>query len=451
MEAQLAPRREPRPDHAPGSRGQRWLERLPAMVAVAVLATIAAGLAIKLALPDRAFGSWLGVPYPPFFAFWSPRAGAPAPIAAVVLGAAAAYTPRLRSRTLAPGAFAAITFGLSLGLHLALAAARAGTLGWYSAFQVSPHAGKEYLPALPALDLGLGTFLDRFAEIAPTLPIHPSAHPPGLLVLMQVLGIDSPRPLAWLVILIAALAAPLTYLLGRRLLDEQRGRTAALLFVFAPSAAIYGVTSADALFATLGAGSAVLLVAGSRPARALGPAALLVASFFSYALIAVGAWAALATAVRHGVRPAARLAGWCAAALVAGYGVLWLATGFDPHGTLAAADDAYRDGIYHARPYGYWLFGSPAAFLVALGLPLAWYALRAIPTRNAPALAFAGVVVAAAVLGYSKAETERIWLFMVPFACVAAASALPSRYLAPVLCALAAQAVVVELLFFTIW
>jgi hypothetical protein len=60
-------------------------------------------------------------------------------------------------------------------------------------------------------------------------------------------------------------------------------------------------------------------------------------------------------------------------------------------------------------------------------------------------------VAAAALLGYTKAETERIWLFMVPFACVAAASALPRRWLAPVLVLLGVQALAVEVLLYTIW
>ena len=55
------------------------------------------------------------------------------------------------------------------------------------------------------------------------------------------------------------------------------------------------------------------------------------------------------------------------------------------------------------------------------------------------------------VVGYTKAETERIWIFFVPMACLAAARALPERHLRPVLIALAAQALVIEVLFRTMW
>ena len=53
--------------------------------------------------------------------------------------------------------------------------------------------------------------------------------------------------------------------------------------------------------------------------------------------------------------------------------------------------------------------------------------------------------------GYTKAETERIWLFLVPLACVAAAPVLAGRRIAPVLALLAAQALAVEVLFATVW
>ena len=59
------------------------------------------------------------------------------------------------------------------------------------------------------------------------------------------------------------------------------------------------------------------------------------------------------------------------------------------------------------------------------------------------------MIAVAAVLGFTKAETERIWLFLAPFVCLAAAeSGAPLR---PVLAALAAQALVYEVLFETVW
>ncbi len=185
--------------------------------------------------------------------------------------------------------------------------------------------------------------------------------------------------------------------------------------------------------------------------RALGPLLLAIASFFSYALIAVAAWAVLVLAWRGEIRRSIAIAVSSAAGLVACYVALHLATGFDPLGALRSADGAYRASIARVRPYRYWLVGSPTAFFIALGLPLAWLVMRAAARRDAAALALLAVIAVAALAGYTKAETERIWLFLAPFACLAAASALPARRVGLVLAALALQAIAVELLVFTVW
>jgi hypothetical protein len=91
------------------------------------------------------------------------------------------------------------------------------------------------------------------------------------------------------------------------------------------------------------------------------------------------------------------------------------------------------------------------AYLVALGPPIAWFALRAAGARHAPALALLVVLVTAAVLGFSKAETERIYQFLVPLACISAAITLPERRLPLVLSLLGAQALATEVLLYTVW
>jgi methylthioxylose transferase len=57
----------------------------------------------------------------------------------------------------------------------------------------------------------------------------------------------------------------------------------------------------------------------------------------------------------------------------------------------------------------------------------------------------------AAVLGYTKTETERIYQFRVPVACLAAAAVLPQRRMRLVLGALAVQTLATELLVYTVW
>ena len=68
--------------------------------------------------------------------------------------------------------FAAAIFVLSLVLRLALGLARGGTGQWDGVFARTSEAPHEYLPALPALRIGVDAFLARFAEIAP--PCRPT-------------------------------------------------------------------------------------------------------------------------------------------------------------------------------------------------------------------------------------------------------------------------------------
>jgi hypothetical protein len=230
-----------------------------------------------------------------------------------------------------------------------------------------------------------------------------------------------------------------------------RARTACLLLALSPAALLYGVTSTDAIFATAATAAACLLVTRGLAVRAAGAVALAVASFLSWALLAMGAFAAIVVWLREGLRPAIALAAAIAIALLAGYGALYAATGFDPIGAVRAAGEAYDLGISNARPYIFWLFGSPVAFAVALGLPTAWYAARALGAGEAVALALAAIVLVSVLVGLTKAETERIWLFMGPPAAVAAATMLPPRRLPAVLGILAVQTLAASLLLFTIW
>jgi hypothetical protein len=91
------------------------------------------------------------------------------------------------------------------------------------------------------------------------------------------------------------------------------------------------------------------------------------------------------------------------------------------------------------------------AWLVTLGLPVAAGFVAAAARRRPAALALAAVVVIAAAGGFTKAETERIWLFLTPLAAVAAAEVLPPRATRLILAALAAQALAWQLLFNTVW
>jgi hypothetical protein len=410
------------------------------IVMVAALATVAIGLALGRGR--------LGVATPPFVADWAPKLDPLAAVSVVVLAAGCVAAPLLLE--LRPGAFVVSVWGLALALGLALNVARLGTAGWSAVFDLrrGGEAVNEYLPGLPAIGYGVRFYLDRFAELVPSQPVNVAGHPPGPLLLVHALGIRSAAGLAALCIGAGSLTAPLTYALARALQPDRTARIAALLVAFSPVVLLDGVTSFDYVFAALGTGAAALLVRRRAPA---GAAALAVATLFSWALFGVAAWAALVVALRDGARAALVVALGCGAAIVGLAALMAGVWGYDPIGTLRATAAVYDNSIASMRPYPYWGFGSAVAWGVMLGPPIAAAALRSVVRRDEAALALASVVAVAALGGFTKAETERIWLFLVPFACVAAAPVLASRPLRRALALLAVQALLFQALFATVW
>lgn len=411
-------------------------------------ATIAAGLAIK------AGTGRLGAPLPPFIVSWHPAADPLAIVSVGVLAIAPVLTPRLMVWIRRPFAFALALYGLALTLGLALNLGHAGLRGWWSVFAAGPRgsreAGFEYLPGLRELRHGVDFYIGHFASLVPSLPLHAAGNPPGPLIVLHIFGVRTPGALAALCIGVGAFTAPLAYDLGRLLEDEHRGRLTGVLTAFAPSMLLFGVTSADYAFASLGLCVACLLVRPAHGARAAGALLAGVVSLFSWLLLAIPAWSVLLALKREGPRRAVACAAAVAIGVIAVNAALALAVGYDPVATLRATDAVYRRTTA-ARPYIYWLFGSPVAWAAMLGLPTATLALRALAAAEPAALALAAVVITGSVLGFTKGETERIWLPFVPLACVAAAGAPRPKRLAWILRVLATQALLAELLFNTIW
>jgi methylthioxylose transferase len=421
------------------------LRALPAAAFAGMAVTVGVGLWLA-----RHDGRELGVPYPPFIGRWDPAVTAWA-LGAVALFALAIWAaPRLLA--IPPAAFALAVFALTLALRVALGAASRGVDQWSHVFDPASFEGpNEYLPALTALRYGQGFFLDRFAELVPALPVHAAGHPPGLLLTMDTFGITTPERLAALCIGGGALVAPLAYAVGRQVLDDRRARFAALLTATAPSILLFGATSADALYASLGLLAAWPLASRQRTMRIAGAVLLALVSLFAWSLLAIGAWAALLAWRRDGLKQMLALGLTCAAALLAVQGAFAALTGFDPIGTLRATEEVYRFGIAGERPYWFWLPGSPTAFLLMLGLPVAWLVLRALARGDDAAIAIFGVLAVAAVAGFTKAEVERIWLSFAPLVCLAAAGALPERHLRLVLALLGVHALAWEVLWNTVW
>ena len=370
-----------------------------------------------------------------------------------MLAAAVWIGPRLLSARVRPAWFMLACFAITLVLRLALGTVRGGWGTWSHVFDLrySGEAKLEYLPALAVFQDGWRLAIDRFAELIPSLPVHAAGHPPGLLLTMYALGIDTPERLAALCLAAGALAAPLSYLLARQVVAEPTARVAALLMTFAPGALLLGATSADAVYLALGLLAAWPLATRTRRGRLVGALALGVGSLFAWSLLAVGAWAALLALQREGWRRALELSALCGLGLVVVHGSLAAVAGWDPLGALESVRQVYDAGIASRRPYAYWVLGSPVAFLVVLGLPISFFALRGLADARPEAVAIFAVIAVAAVAGFTKAETERIWLFFAPFVCLAAAVPCGGRRIGWVLVALAIQAAAWETFFFTVW
>jgi hypothetical protein len=414
-----------------------------------------AGIVVAVGLTIKASGGQLGLPLPPFVMYWGPRVSALAVISVLVIAGALAMAPAVLTRVRAGSVFAICMYLLALALGLSLNLAHEGLRGWWAVFATgrggSLEGAYEYLPSMPALIHGIPYFLGNFVALFPYLSLHAQGNPPGLLIALDLLGIRTAGGMAALCIGVGALAAPLAYDLGRSLGGEQRGRVAGLLTAFAPSILLFGVTSADYAFAALGMAAACLLVRPRTAALLAGAAAAAFAAFCSWLLLAIPAWSALVVVRRDGWRAGIRVGVVAFAAVVVFNLALYVAFGYDPFSALQATSKAYFSGTWRYRPYAFWLFGSPAAWALMLGLPITWFALRALGAGDAAAIATCALVAVASLLGTTGGETERIWLPFAPLACVAAAGAVPAGRLRPVLLALSLQALAVQLLFFTVW
>ena len=421
---------------------------VPAVAFAAMAATVAAGLWLA-----RHDGRELGLAFPPFVIRWDPAATAWALAAAGLFAGAVGAAPRLLSPGLPPAAFAADVFALTLALRLALGAASHGTGDWDHVFDPDGFEGRERVRPRAHRAEVRPRRLPRPLRRARPRAAGPRRRPPARAAARDGRARHhTPAGLAALCIVGGALLAPLAYATGRAVLDERAARIAGLLTACAPSVLLFGATSADALYATLGMLAAWPLASRGAPPRS--PPARSCSRWprcspgrCSASAPGRPCWPGAATACAPcwpSGRPAPSR--WspstrCSPRL----------TGFDPIGAVRATEQVYRFGVADQRPYWFWLTGSPTAFLLVLGLPIAWLALRALADGEDAAVAIFAVLAIAAVAGFTKAEVERIWLSFAPLVCLAAASALPARRLRLVLALLAVQALAWELLWNTVW
>ena len=284
----------------------------------------------------------------------------------------------------------------------------------------------DYLANLPLID-GVGEFVDGYADDLDSYTVHAEGHPPGALLFfwgLDRIGLGGAGAAAALILIAAASVVPAALLSVKEIAGEDLARRAAPFLVLTP-AAVWMVTSVDALFMALGAwGIWFMTLAMKRTGRRSDVSAVASGTvfgaglFMSYGLVPLGLVViALAIGLRR-VRPL--IVGGCALIAVA---VLFAAAGFWWFDGLAATLERYAAGVAMQRPYSYFVIANLAALSLALG-PAVLAGLGRLRNRGMWILC-GGALAAVAVAdlsGLSKGEVERIWLPFVPWITLAAAS-----------------------------
>lgn len=331
----------------------------------------------------------------------------------VMVGTALVFLLPALARRTPWRALLAVSFAATATWAVALAA----TDGWFGITNPTVLAGDEYLLDVPLVE-DPRAFLRGFTDDIDRYVTHVRSHPPGLLLGLWGLdriGLGGPGWAAALFIGGGAAAIPGVLVALRRVAGEERARRALPFVVLAP-AALWVATTADALFAGVGAWSVASVVLALHRADRRGDALSVAGgvgfgllAHLSYGAVLVGIIPVAVAVHRRRLRPLvlAALGALTVFAVFAAAGFWWL-DGLD------RTRQAYRDSVASTRPYRYFLVANVAAVAVVLGPALA-VALVRLRDRLTWMLVGGGLAACAIanVSGLSKGEVERIWL---PFA-----------------------------------
>jgi hypothetical protein len=401
----------------------------------------------------------------PFYLFWQPGlrlgwAAVALPVAALAAAAVVALAVAPPLARLPRAVRLAGSFAAAFVLALAVATLAGGPDAWGAplAYDGEYPGTVPLVPSIPDLL--------QYARLHPVLPDFPAQHPPGA-TLFYVL-VDRVWPGLTGAALASVAAACLGVLvvagLARDQLGEDGERIAVACWALAPLTILYAATSADAMWAPLLAGGALAAHRGlwrrSWAWTVAGGVLLWAASMMTFAAVLVLAFLAVRALARWRSDRAwvLRWAVGTTVVVLALAGGLYLAVGYSPLEAVRLVE-SFWSGAPGQRDWRLWLPFDLLAFLGMLGFPLTAAILarlrgvareRAFTSFEAATVA---MLVAGAAWGHTKGEVERMWQFMVPFAVVVAAAQLRRwRVSLPLVGALlVAQAVAVQVLFFTRW
>jgi hypothetical protein len=275
----------------------------------------------------------------------------------------------------------------------------------------------------------------------------------GLWGLDQV-GLGGEWAAAFVILAIAATAAPAALIALRALAGEDSARRAAPYLVLTPLALSIG-TTADALYMAVGAwGVCAVVLAILETGRrsdllALAGGLLLgLTIFLNYGLVLLALIPLAVAIAKRRARPIAVASGGGLIVVLA-----FLAAGFWWLDGLNVTRREYAQSVASTRPYEYFVVNNLAAIALAMG-PVAFVALTRLRDKAAWLLVGGGLaaILIADITGLSKAEVERIWL---PFLIwvLLATTALPASpaWMRSLLAVQATLAIIIGVHVETIW
>jgi hypothetical protein len=320
---------------------------------------------------------------------------------------------------------------------------------------------------------GIGDFWRGYVERMPRLSLHGKHFPPGHATWIWLLGRIAGQgtlPIALVVLATFAVGTLFAWRALATLGSETTARQSALLLLACPSLLDFACTSMDAVFfaaamLALWAGLRALAPGGHAPGALLAGLLLLLSTLLSFSALPLGLLLLLhgLFGIRSRGWAPVRQLGWIGLSLGVAALLLRLATGFDlPRCFEVARDLNVRVmtaiiGDSPAALYGKIAFGNLTAFLIGAGLALVPAALLRLatgkPRVDAFAIAALATVGVMSLGGFHQMETERIWLYAMPWLALVAvgAGALSKGALRVFLIAGVSQALLLELLLFTLW
>ena len=304
---------------------------------------------------------------------------------------------------------------------------------------------KEYIDDVPKF-ASIGDILQHYADRATTLTRHAGTHPPGAVLMLWLvtrLFVYNYMVKAWLIILSAPLVLIPIYRLATKLHDRRTAVYALSLYLVTPNAVLYTAICMDAFFALFLVFSLYLIC---DPARQTTTGAILtglslaISMFFTFATTFLGLYfIALTVAAYFWKRQ--EFANHLVALTVSGttfclvYLIVYALTGYNLLANLMAAMEVDKSVIgtgYETLPRYFLVSGTNLfGFFTLIGVPTIVFCFRQLSkeihqlmTRQESSIFLPAYIVVLIPIAFSTlymTETERIWLFMVPFVLIPAA------------------------------